>query len=239
LRSTADSTLMLVSRPIMWNGRHIEPYQPDGSVLPRSGLVDIAASQEPDGREVFNNIRYGVFVTFKEGEAVVRAVEPGAVGHRRHLDRRLGAVGERVVHLVDIAASQEPDGREVFNNIRYGVFVTFKATSEYTKAGRREGEAVVRAVEPGAVGHRRHLDRRLGAVGERARSGLVDIAASQEPDGREVFNNIRYGVFVTFKATRRSTADSTLMLVSRPIMWNGRHIEPYQPDGSVSRPQAR
>ncbi len=36
--------------------------------------------------------------------------------------------------LVDIAASQEPDGREVFNNIRYGVFVTFKATSEYTKA---------------------------------------------------------------------------------------------------------
>ena len=37
----------------------------DGGRLPRSGLVDIAASQEPDGREVFNNIRYGVFVTFK------------------------------------------------------------------------------------------------------------------------------------------------------------------------------
>ena len=36
--------------------------------------------------------------------------------------------------LVDIAASQEPDGREVFNNIRYGVFVTMKATSEYTRA---------------------------------------------------------------------------------------------------------
>ncbi len=37
----------------------------DGGRLPRSGLVDIAASQEPDGREVVNNIRYGVFVTFK------------------------------------------------------------------------------------------------------------------------------------------------------------------------------
>ena len=36
--------------------------------------------------------------------------------------------------LVDIAASQEPDGREVFNNVRFGVFVTFKATSEYTRA---------------------------------------------------------------------------------------------------------
>ena len=37
----------------------------DGGRLARSGLVDIAASQEPDGREVANNIRYGVFVTFK------------------------------------------------------------------------------------------------------------------------------------------------------------------------------
>ena len=36
--------------------------------------------------------------------------------------------------------------------------------------------------------------------GRMARAGLVDIAASQEPDGREVANNIRYGVFVTFKA---------------------------------------
>ena len=36
--------------------------------------------------------------------------------------------------LVEIASSQEPDGREVFNNIRYGVFVTFKAPNEYTKA---------------------------------------------------------------------------------------------------------
>ena len=36
--------------------------------------------------------------------------------------------------LVDIAASQEPDGREVFNNIRYGVFVTIKAHNEYSKA---------------------------------------------------------------------------------------------------------
>ncbi|MGI4795614.1 MAG: NAD(P)H-dependent oxidoreductase, partial [Janthinobacterium lividum] len=35
--------------------------------------------------------------------------------------------------LVDIAASQEPDGREVANNIRYGVFVTFKAHNEYAR----------------------------------------------------------------------------------------------------------
>ena len=41
--------------------------------------------------------------------------------------------------------------------------------------------------------------------GRMARSGLVEIAASQEPDGREVLNNIRFGVFVTFKAPNEYT----------------------------------
>ncbi len=36
--------------------------------------------------------------------------------------------------LVDIAASREPDGRVVFNNIQYGMFVTFRAPNEYTRA---------------------------------------------------------------------------------------------------------
>jgi len=45
----------------------------DGGRLARSGLVDIAASQEPDGREVANNIRYGVFVTFKAPNEYAKA----------------------------------------------------------------------------------------------------------------------------------------------------------------------
>ncbi len=45
----------------------------DGGRLEKSGLVDIAASQEPDGREVLNNIRYGVFVTFKAHDEYARA----------------------------------------------------------------------------------------------------------------------------------------------------------------------
>ena len=44
----------------------------DGGRLPRSGLVDIAASHEPDGRVVFNNIQYGVFVTFKANNEYTR-----------------------------------------------------------------------------------------------------------------------------------------------------------------------
>jgi predicted homoserine dehydrogenase-like protein len=45
----------------------------DGGRMDRSGLVEIAASQEPDGREVPNNIRFGVFVTFKAPNEYVRA----------------------------------------------------------------------------------------------------------------------------------------------------------------------
>ena len=37
----------------------------DGGRLPKNGLVDIAASMEPDGRKVVNNIQYGMFVTFR------------------------------------------------------------------------------------------------------------------------------------------------------------------------------
>jgi predicted homoserine dehydrogenase-like protein len=45
----------------------------DGGRLPKSGLIDIAASQEPDGREVANNIRYGMFVTFRAPDKYTRA----------------------------------------------------------------------------------------------------------------------------------------------------------------------
>ena len=45
----------------------------DGGRLSKAGLVDIAASQEPDGREVLNNIRYGMFVTFKAPDEYTRA----------------------------------------------------------------------------------------------------------------------------------------------------------------------
>jgi predicted homoserine dehydrogenase-like protein len=45
----------------------------DGGRLARRGLLDIAASQEPDGREVLNNIRFGVFVTFRAPTEYARA----------------------------------------------------------------------------------------------------------------------------------------------------------------------
>jgi predicted homoserine dehydrogenase-like protein len=44
----------------------------EGGRLDRAGLVDIAASREPDGRVVMNNIQYGMFVTFKAPDAYAR-----------------------------------------------------------------------------------------------------------------------------------------------------------------------
>ena len=45
----------------------------DGGRLARAGLLDIAASQEPDGRVVYNNIQQGMFVTFKAPNDYTRA----------------------------------------------------------------------------------------------------------------------------------------------------------------------
>ena len=45
----------------------------EGGRLPKKGLVDIAASREPDGRVVVNNIQYGMFVTFKAPDEYTRA----------------------------------------------------------------------------------------------------------------------------------------------------------------------
>ena len=51
-----------------------EVFKPrsEGGQLEKSGLVDIAASREPDGRVVLNNIQYGMFVTFKAPNAYTR-----------------------------------------------------------------------------------------------------------------------------------------------------------------------
>ena len=65
--------------------------------------------------------------------------------------------------------------------------------------------------------------------GRMAKSGLVDIAASQEPDGREVFNNIRYGVFVTIKAHNEysKACFKQYGLLTDPSGWYGSMWRPF------------
>jgi predicted homoserine dehydrogenase-like protein len=65
--------------------------------------------------------------------------------------------------------------------------------------------------------------------GRLARSGLLDIAASQEPDGREVVNNIRYGVFVTFKAPNQYSRECFAQygLLTDPSGWYASMWRPF------------
>jgi predicted homoserine dehydrogenase-like protein len=44
----------------------------DGGVLPKSGIVEVVSSLERDGRPVFRDLRWGVYVTFKAPSEYVR-----------------------------------------------------------------------------------------------------------------------------------------------------------------------
>jgi predicted homoserine dehydrogenase-like protein len=65
--------------------------------------------------------------------------------------------------------------------------------------------------------------------GRMAKAGLVDIAASREPDGRVVLNNIQYGMFVTFKAPDVYTRDCFLQygLLTDKTGWYGSMWRPF------------
>jgi predicted homoserine dehydrogenase-like protein len=85
------------------------------------------------------------------------------------------------------------------------------------------------AFPPAGVHDLARVFRPAADGGQLARSGLVDIAASQEPDGREVFNNVRYGVFVTFKAPTPYARDCFTQygLLTDPSGWYGSLWRPF------------
>ena len=82
-----------------------EVFKPesDGGRLARAGLVDIAASREPDGRVVLNNIQYGMFVTFRAPDEYTRA----CFGQYGLLTDRSGWYGSmwRPFHLIGLETS--------------------------------------------------------------------------------------------------------------------------------------
>ncbi len=89
----------------------------DGGRLARSGLLDIAASQEPDGREVPDSIRYGVFVTFKAHNEYARAcfaqygLKTDPSGWYASLWRPFHLIGlETSVSVLSAVLRQEPTG---------------------------------------------------------------------------------------------------------------------------------
>ena len=71
--STAPTTVWRSTLPAFTTSPQVFRPAADGGRLARAGLVDIAASREPDGRVVANNIQYGMFVTFRAPDAYTRA----------------------------------------------------------------------------------------------------------------------------------------------------------------------
>ena len=65
--------------------------------------------------------------------------------------------------------------------------------------------------------------------GQLEKNGIVDIAASREPDGRVVLNNIQFGMFVTFKAPNAYTRDcfSQYGLMTDKSGWYGSMWRPF------------
>ncbi len=71
--------------------------------------------------------------------------------------------------------------------------------------------------------------RPVAEGGRLARAGMVEIASSQEPDGREVAGHIRFGVFVTFKAHNEYTRACFKLygLLTDPSGWHAALWRPF------------
>ena len=85
------------------------------------------------------------------------------------------------------------------------------------------------AFPPAGVHDLARVFRPAADGGRLARAGLLDIAASQEPDGREVAGNIRYGVFVTFKAPSQYSRECFAQygLLTDPSGWYASMWRPF------------
>ena len=85
------------------------------------------------------------------------------------------------------------------------------------------------AFPPAGVHDLARVFRPASEGGRMSRAGLLDIAASQEPDGREVTNNIRYGVFVVFRAPNAYSRDCFAQygLLTDPSGWYAALWRPF------------
>jgi len=96
-----------------------EVFKPvsEGGRLEKSGIVDIAASREPDGRVVLNNIQYGMFVTFRAPDEYTRqcfnqyGLMTDKSGWFGSMWRPFHLIGlETSVSVLSAALRQEPTG---------------------------------------------------------------------------------------------------------------------------------
>src|SRR5215218_2881704 len=78
------------------------------------------------------------------------------------------------------------------------------------------------AFPPCGVDHLAHVLRPRAVGGQLDRDGMVEVVSSLERDGRPVFRDLRWGVYVVLKApttTRRPASNSTVFpRIQRAVM---------------------
>ena len=115
----------------------------EGGQLDRPGLVDIAASREPDGRVVLNNIQYGMFVTFRAPDEYTRAcfqqygLLTDASGWYGSMWRPFHLIGlETSVSVLSAVLRGEPTG----SSTRYRADAVATAKGDFAAGDMLDGE---------------------------------------------------------------------------------------------------
>ena len=114
-----------------------------GGRLEKTGIVDIAASREPDGRVVLNNIQYGMFVTFRAPNEYTRqcfnqyGLLTDSSGWYGSMWRPFHLIGlETSVSVLSAALRQEPTGVSK----RYRADAVATAKGDFPAGGMLDGE---------------------------------------------------------------------------------------------------
>ncbi|MDW4498780.1 Gfo/Idh/MocA family oxidoreductase [Sulfitobacter sp. D35] len=115
----------------------------DGGRLACAGLVDIAASREPDGRVVLNNIQYGMFVTFRAPDRYTRdcfaqyGLQTDSSGWYASMWRPFHLIGlETSVSVLSAVLRGEPTG----SSTRYRADAVATAKGDFGAGDRLDGE---------------------------------------------------------------------------------------------------
>jgi predicted homoserine dehydrogenase-like protein len=115
----------------------------EGRRLARAGLVDIAASREPDGRVVLNNIQWGMFVTFRAPDAYTRdcfrqyGLQTDASGWYGSMWRPFHLIGlETSISVLSACLRGEPTG----SSLAYRGDAVATAKADLKAGSRLDGE---------------------------------------------------------------------------------------------------
>lgn len=115
----------------------------EGGRLARAGLVDIAASREPDGRVVLNNIQWGMFVTFRAPDAYTRdcfrqyGLQTDASGWYGSMWRPFHLIGlETSISVLSACLRGEPTG----SSLAYRGDAVATAKADLKAGSRLDGE---------------------------------------------------------------------------------------------------